>query len=125
MEQKEFRIMMPYIGGILSDNQYKFLSKRNKPIVTMWKKELAMAVEIWNIPKAEAYEIRLRGYFRDERRPDLSNLHKVIGDALKKTTTQVGLGVDDKFFKFTDIGYSTASADPEIELIIVPSVIKC
>lgn len=124
MEKQRYKIVMPYIGGILTDNQYKFLSKRNKPIVTMWKRELAAKVEALEVPKAESFEIRLRGFFPDERRPDLSNLHKVIGDALKKTTVQAGLGIDDKFFFFVDVGYQTGKLDPELEIEIVPGIRK-
>ena len=119
-----FKIVMPYLGGILSDNNYKFLSKATKPIVNLWKRELAKKVEALKVPEAVGYEIRLFGRFTDERRPDLSNLHKVIGDSLKKTKKWVGLGVDDKHFGFVDIGYNLGAIDPEIEITIIPSVLR-
>jgi len=116
----EYRIVMPYIGGILSDNSYKFLNKSTKPIVTLWKKELAEKVEKMDIPGAGGYEIVVFGRFTDERRPDISNLFKVIGDALKKTNRWRGLGIDDKYFKFRDGGYELGSWDPKLEITVIP-----
>jgi len=125
MEGKEYRIKMPYLGQILTDNSYKFPNKATKPIVVIWKRELAQKAEELQIPEAESFEIRLFGRFSDERRPDLSNLHKVIGDGLKKTNQWKGLGIDDKYFNFVDLGYDLGFAlSPEIEIIIVPGVIK-
>lgn len=118
----EFEITMPYIGGILSDNNYKFLNKATKPIVTIWKKELARKAEDLDIPKAERYEVRVFGKFTDERRPDVSNLFKVIADGLKKTRWYEGLGVDDKHFQLKDIGYELGHLDPEIKIMVVPLV---
>lgn len=124
MENKEYKIKMPYIGGVLSDNNYKFLSKATKPIVTIWKRELAEKAEQLEVPEAESYEIRLFGKFSDERRPDLSNLHKVIGDGLKKTNMWKGLGVDDKYFRFMDLGYKLGFLEQELEIEVVPGVRK-
>jgi len=116
----EYKVVMPYIGGILSDNDYKFLNKATKPIVTIWKKELAQKVEELGIPEAEKYDIEVRGKFADERRPDVSNLFKVIADGLKKTKQYKGLGVDDKHFRLKDMGYELGHLDPEIEITIIP-----
>lgn len=124
MADREFKIVMPYIGDILSDNNYKFLSKSTKPIVTIWKRELAQKAEALGTPEAETYEIQLFGKFPDNRRPDLSNLHKVIGDGLKKTNQWKGLGVDDKCFLFKDMGVELGKFDPELEIVIVPGKLK-
>ena len=116
----EFKVSMPYIGGILSDNSYKFLNKNTRPIVTLWKKDLASQVEDLGVPEAKAYEIQVYGKFTDERRPDVSNLFKVIGDALKKTNQYKGLGIDDKHFHLKDMGCELGHVDPVIEITIVP-----
>jgi hypothetical protein len=121
--EQTYQIKIPYIGGVLSDNSYKFLNKATKPIVTIWKRELAQKAEALNVPKAESYEIRLFGRFTDERRPDLSNLHKVIGDSLKKTHQWLGLGVDDKLFRFVDEGYDLGVMESELVITVVPGVI--
>jgi len=118
----EYKVVMPYIGGILSDNAYKFLNKATKPIVTIWKKELAQKVEMLDIPGAEEYEVEVYGRFTDERRPDVPNLFKVILDALKKTRMYRGLGVDDKHIHPKDVGYELGCADPELVIIIHPMV---
>ena len=111
----KYVVTMPYIGGILSENAYKFFATRGtKPFVKLWMKELAEKVKKLDVPQAENYEIRLYGKFTDERRPDLSNLHKVVGDAL-----QVGLSVNDKHFRFIDEGYELGHVDPELVITIV------
>jgi hypothetical protein len=82
--------------------------------------ELAEKVESQDIPKAKEYEIHLYGKFTDERRPDLSNLHDVLADALKKRKGHLGLGIDDKYFKIVDDGYELGKWDPELIISIVP-----
>ena len=115
---------MPYIGGILTDNAYKYLTRGTKPIVRLWKKELAGKAQALNIPQAEEYEIEVYGRFTDERRPDIANLFKVIGDGLKKTRDYYGLGTDDKHFLLKDMGYELGHLDPEIEITIRPVVVR-
>lgn len=122
MREEKYQVKVPYIGGILSDNSYKFLNKATKPMVTIWKRELAQKVEELSIPKALSYEIRLFGRFPDSRRPDLSNLHKVIGDSLKKTKQWLGLGVDDKLFRFIDEGCALGFPEPELIITIIPGI---
>lgn len=113
----EYKVMVPYIGGILSENTYKFhLTSGTKPVVKRWMRDLAEKVQELQIPKSDSYEIRLFGKFTDDRRPDLSNLHKVIGDAIEK-----GLGANDKNFLFVDVGVSLGHVDPELEITIVPT----
>lgn len=116
----EYKVVMPYLGGILSENAYKMATRRTKPFVKRWMRELAEKVQDLNVPESENYEVRLFGKFTDERRPDLSNLHKVIGDALEK-----GLGTNDKHFLFKDEGYDLGHMDPELEITIVPVVKRC
>jgi Holliday junction resolvase RusA-like endonuclease len=116
----EYKVVMPYIGGILTDNSYKFLNKGTKPIVNIWKKDLAEKVASLGIPKVEEYEVRISGKFTDERRPDIPNLFKVILDGLKKTRMYHGLGVDDKHIHPIDAGYELGYIDPVIEITIIP-----
>ena len=117
-----YKVVMPYIGGILSDNGYKFLNKATKPIVTIWRKELAQKVEALDIPEAEEYEVEVSGRFTDERRPDVPNLFKVILDGLKKTKMYRGLGIDDKHIHPKDAGYELGYLDPEIVIKVIPLV---
>ena len=109
----EYPIVMPYLGGILSENAYKFRTRRTKPIVIIWMRELAEKVRLLDIPKCESYEIGVSGKFTDERRPDISNLFKVTSDAIEK-----GLDVNDKFFKMKDEGYELGYLDPELLITI-------
>lgn len=118
----EYKVVMPYLGGILSDNSYKFLNKATKPIVTIWRKELAQKTEALGIPEVEEYEVEVFGRFTDERRPDVPNLFKVILDGLKKTKIYKGLGVDDKHIHPKDAGYMLGYLDPEIVITIKPTV---
>lgn len=120
----EYKIVMPYIGGILSDNAYKYATRRTKPIVGIWKRELAEKAQALNIPISEKYDIEVYGKFTDERRPDISNLFKIIGDGLKKTRSYLGLGIDDKHFQMRDMGYELGYLDPEIIITIIPVVGK-
>lgn len=117
-----YKVVMPYLGGILSDNSYKFLNKATKPIVTLWRKELAQKVEALDIPEAKEYEVEVFGRFTDERRPDVPNLFKVILDGLKKTKMYRGLGIDDKYIHPRDAGYTLGHLDPEIVITIKPLV---
>lgn len=119
-----YTVVMPYLGGVLSENSYKFHTRKTKPVVRLWMKELSEKVESLNIPEADGYTIGLYGKFWDGRGiPDLSNLHKVIGDALKKTRTQKGLGIDDQAFLFVDKGYELGKFDPELIITIEPNEI--
>ena len=93
----EYKVTMGYIGGVLSDNSYKLPTRGTKPFVSMWMRELAEKVRVLAIPERTEYIIKIDGRFADERRPDISNLHKVVGDSLKK-----GIGVDDKWFRYQD-----------------------
>jgi hypothetical protein len=110
-------IIMPYIGGVLSVNSYKIRGRngvqtnKTKPEVVKWMDELSERVR--GIDVGSTPTITLAGKFRDDRAPDLANLHKVIGDALK-----VGLGVDDKGYKFVDAGYDVGFDNPSLVIKI-------
>ena len=106
-------IRMDYIGGILSENEYKFLTKRTKPMVRMWMSQLSEKVKQAEIPESKYYTIGVFGRFYDERRPDISNLFKVISDAIQK-----GLGVDDKWFRMEDRGYELGVFEQELVITI-------
>jgi Holliday junction resolvase RusA-like endonuclease len=111
----EYKIEMPYIGGILSENAYKWKTRGTKPFVKIWMRELANKVRDLDIPIVDRYEVGVYGKFTDERRPDISNLFKVIGDALEE-----GMGINDKHFRLMDKGYSLGHIDPELVITIVP-----
>ncbi len=111
----EYLVTMPYIGGVLSENSYKFATRGTKPIVKFWMKELADKVSSLSIPKTDSYEIQVSGRFTDERRPDISNLFKIIGDSIQKA-----LDVNDKFFRLVDKGYKLGYIDPELDIAIIP-----
>lgn len=105
-------IIMPYEGE-LSDNSYKFSNRSTRPFVELWMKKLSEEVKKARIPLFKEFEISVYGRFLDERRPDMQNLFKVIGDGIKK-----GLGVDDKHFRFKDIGYEVGHIFPQLLIYI-------
>ncbi len=115
MIQAEYKIVMPYIGGILSKNAYKWKTRGTKPSVRAWMNQLAIKVKYVDIPKTDKYEVEVFGMFTDERRPDISNLFIVISDSVAK-----GLGVNDKHFKLIDKGYQVGVFDPVVEITIIP-----
>jgi hypothetical protein len=111
----EYKVIRPYPGNIISDNNYKFKNRRTKPPVAFWKRELSNEVEKLSIPEAAFYRISLKCNFTDERSPDPANLHKVIGDALK-----MALPKDDKYYRFQDLGVTFGTFDPTLEITIEP-----
>ena len=114
----QFQVEVPYIGGILSKNSSKYpLGRGLKPFVKMWMKELRDKVKSLEVPTSQVYRIGLYGKFTDERRPDLANLHEVIGDALKGPGC---LGVDDRQFIFEDKGWELGYFDPTLIISIEP-----
>lgn len=109
----KYVIEMPYIGSILSDNSYKLPTRGTKPFVKRWMRELADKVRALDIPESDRYQIGVRGLFLDERRPDISNLFKVISDSVQR-----GLGVNDKHFRLIDGGYETGHLDPKLVITV-------
>ena len=113
----EYKVEVPY-QGYLSKNSSKFQGGRGfKPFVKMWMRELADKAKSLEVPKAEKYKISIYGKFTDDRRPDLANLHEVIGDALKG---EKALGIDDKHFIFEDKGWELGHWDPTLIIFIEP-----
>jgi len=112
----EYKVTMPYIGGILTDNNYKIgkFKRKTRPMVIMWMNDLAERTAKLDIPKASGYVISLYGKFWDNRHPDLANLHKVVGDALKKVL------IDDKHYIFRDKGLELGKFEQELEITITP-----
>jgi len=111
----EYSITMPYIGGILSENAYKFKTRGTKPFVKLWMCELAEKVRLLETPKVEKYEVGVFGRFSDERRPDIPNLFKIVLDAVAK-----GLDINDKNFTAKDNGYKLGFFDPELVITVEP-----
>ena len=125
------KIVMPYIGGCLSKNGSRITGRGGvrtncyKPEVKMWMWQLEKKVKdncttetvIETMPARMGMKhltIKLIGRFKDDRAPDLSNLHEILGDAIK-----VGIGVDDKNFDFVDCGYTIGYDEPELEIEII------
>jgi len=98
-------VLMPYIGGVLSVNDYKvyrkgFTTNATKPIVKYWMSSLTARVK--DHPEFESVHhkdvtIKLTGFFKDSRHCDLHNLHKIIADAIESA-----IEVNDKYAKFID-----------------------
>ncbi len=112
---KTLMIRMPYIGGVLSENFYKRRNYNTKGVVKSWKALLTEHVEKGDLPKASRYQIGVKGFFKDERRPDISNLFKIISDAV-----QDGLQVNDKYFIMVDEGCVECSEREEVVITICP-----
>jgi hypothetical protein len=116
----EYKIEMPYIGYCLSKNGSKWPGNKRGflPVTKRWMKDLEEKVRNSEVQKAERYEIQLSGEFKSNVRPDLANLHEILGDAIK-----AGLGVDDKYFYFRDLdcGFSVF---PRLLITIIPEGYK-
>lgn len=108
----QYQFTMPYVFG-LSENSYKLPNRATKPHVRTWMASLATLVQRASIPTHASYVIGVRGHFRDERRPDIPNLFKVILDSV-----QSGLGVNDKYFTARDDGYETGHLVPTLVITI-------
>lgn len=94
---KSVTVSMPYVGCILSVNHYKYKAMYTKPETKAWMEELGWLIksshiEEWKLPLV----VQCSGQFKDKRsQPDLSNLSKVILDAIEETT-----GVNDKNYRW-------------------------
>lgn len=96
-------VEMPYIGGCLSEN--KFRGRRRDGMLYVkretrdWMEELGWKIktahiEEWELPLT----VKCDGRFKNtHRQPDLSNLSKVILDAIEETT-----GVNDRDMRWQD-----------------------
>ena len=113
-----YKVVMPYIGGRLSVNAMKIVRRgrrthRNFPEVDDWIFELASKVEYLRDKLKLPIRVKLFGKFRDERHPDLHNLHKIIGDALER-----GLGVNDKYMLISDEGFELGHENQELVITL-------
>ena len=96
---KEVKIEIDYPGSIISVNHYKFKGRYTKRETLEWMDELGWAVrplhlEEWKLP----ISVRCDGRFESKRsQPDLSNLSKVILDAIEEAT-----GVNDRDMRWQD-----------------------
>lgn len=98
--------------GDLSCNNYKIPGTRvTKPRVKKWMEALAQAIKDCKPEMTPPITIKLSGRFRDSRYPDLSNLHKVLGDAV-----EMGLGINDRYYKFLDGSVETGCLNPELDI---------
>jgi hypothetical protein len=111
-------VIVPYPGSVISDNNYKIHGTDfTKPVVKKWQevlKELIIRHPKYSKFTGKQFIIRLSGTFASEASvPDLHNLHKVIGDAVKKVD---GI-LDDKYFGFDDSkGYTIKPGPQYLEL---------
>lgn len=109
------KVKMPYIGKALSVNHYKYKGQYyTRKETQAWMDELgwlikAEHIEDWKLPLT----VKCDGIFRNQRsQPDLSNLSKVILDAIQETT-----GVNDKNMRWVD-GNVTYDKDPYLMITI-------
>jgi len=113
VSKSQWVIIIPYIGGVLSKNAYKFKTRGTKPEVKAWMESLAYKAREIEVPKYPQYLVKVKGYFWDNRRPDIHNLFPVIADAL-----QEGLGVNDKNFRMVDEGFELGYETQVIRITI-------
>ena len=112
--KKALAIELPYIGANLSVNHYKF-GYYTKRETREWMEMLGWFIkphhiDEWDLPLT----VRVSGYFKDKRStPDLSNLSKVILDAIEDTT-----GVNDKHMRWQD-GEVGQSDEPYLKIEIM------
>jgi len=111
-------VEMPYTGKELSVNHYLGRTRRGgvyvKGEVLKWKEVLGWQIktshiEDWNLPLT----VMCDGQFSDKRsQPDLSNLSKIILDAIEESC-----GVNDRNMRWQD-GVSTIDKEEEPMLLI-------
>jgi len=112
-------IVIRYPGRCISVNYYKIVGRggmrtnKTRKDTIQWMKELGNLVLAQEVPASRKLKITLEGYFKDQRSPDLHNLHKVIGDAIADA-----LEVDDKNFRFTDGASHFGYDEPFLRLLV-------
>ena len=98
MKAKSIVVKMDYPGAVISVNHYKN-GYHTKPEAKAWMDSLGWQIkgshiEEWRLP----LKVRCDGRFRDKNnQPDLSNLSKVVLDAIEETT-----GVNDRDMRWED-----------------------
>lgn len=117
---REVVIIMPYIGSVLSVNHYLGRGAYGKPYlkkeVVAWKAELGWKIKPYHIEEwALPLTVTCNGVFRDLRScPDLSNLAKVVLDAIEETT-----GINDRNMRWQDGNIKIDKEEkPHLEIII-------
>ena len=111
------KISMPYFGELSINRMYVYdrfgrNTMKVKPEVEEWMEKLGKKVS--GLGVSSPVTITLFGRFKDGRHPDLGNLHKALGDGLKK-----GLWLDDKEYLIRDIGWEEDALDPSLEIEIL------
>jgi len=113
----EVTIIMPYIGKVLSVNHYRGRRRDGGEYVKSetrdWMEELGWKIKMyhiedWSLP----LHVTCSGVFKDKRStPDLSNLSKVILDAIEETT-----GINDVNYRWHDGTISYGEPELVIEI---------
>ena len=116
MTPRSVTVEMEYIGKELSCNHYKF-GYFTKRVTKDWMDALGWLlltshIDEWNLPLI----VQCSGRFRDKRnQPDLSNLSKVILDAIQEAT-----GVNDRDMRWYD--GSVVYGEPTLWITIVENM---
>ena len=96
---KEETIEISYPGSVITSNHYKYRGGiYTKPEAKAFMVELGWTIkelhlDDWRLP----LHVTCSGRFKDRRVPDLSNLSKVILDAIQEAG-----GVNDKYMRWHD-----------------------
>lgn len=93
-------VSMDYIGKVLSVNHYKYAGGiYTRKEVKAWMEEFGWRIKVSHIEDwKRPLSVRCDGRFKDKgHQPDLSNLSKVILDAIEDTT-----GVNDRDMRWQD-----------------------
>lgn len=100
---RSIKVEMPYVGGVLSENHYRGRRRDGMLYVRReakdWMEELGWRIKTAHIEGwATPLTVKCDGRFKNtHRQPDLSNLSKVILDAIEETT-----GVNDRDMRWQD-----------------------
>jgi len=116
------KLQMPYLPEV-SVNSYRIVGRGGrptnaiKPSVLFWMADLADRIR--EHPDFDEYygtpcTVYVKGFFVDNRVPDIHNLAKVICDAIEPA-----IGVNDKDIRFKDSGYETGYPKPYLEIELV------
>lgn len=97
-KRREVTVRMEYIGSALSVNHYKIAGRFTRPEVKDWMAQLGWQIKTkriktWKLPLV----VTCSAVFKNNRRPDLHNLAKVILDAIEDAT-----GVNDRDMRWHD-----------------------
>lgn len=93
-------VSMDYPGDVISVNHYKYAGGiYTKPEAKAWMDELGWRIKVNHIEEwRQPLKVRCDGRFKNKAsQPDLSNLSKIIMDAIEETT-----GVNDRNMRWQD-----------------------